>query len=482
MKTLIAIAVAALFVSAPTAAQTQAPDALRAAAQQAVAANPEVQALWHAFRSAEFDQDAARAGYLPRVDVSAGVGRDTRRRPGEPTTTVHRRGAEVALVQMLYDGFFTRSEVERFGHARLTRYFELLSGAEDVAFEAVRAYADVLRYRELVELAKHNYVEHKLIHEQIAERVRAGVGRGVDLEQATGRLALSESNLLTEISNLHDVGARYLRVVGERADDALPPLPRGLFDAELPDDVRRALETALADNPLIKAALANVRAAESLIETRRSPFHPRVDFRARQSLDHNAVDIDGRSRDGVVEVVMTYNLYRGGADQARLRGAAEDLNRSRDLREKACRDVRQSLAIAWNNVQRLDEQLVYLDQHQLSTEKSRQAYRQQFDIGQRTLLDLLDTENEYFEARRAYVNAIYDQYAARARSLAAMGRLLGGLGVARAELPSVAELAGDDSAYAVDPASICPPDAPEMLLVDKEALLVETLRTHGGRR
>ena len=73
---------------------------------------------------------------------------------------------------------------------------------------------------------------------------------------------------------------------------------------------------------------------------------------------------------------------------------------------------------------RLTEQLGYLDQHRLSTEKAREAYRQQFDIGQRTLLDLLDTQNEYFEAGRAYTNAYYNQFVAQARTLSSMGKLV----------------------------------------------------------
>ncbi len=79
---------------------------------------------------------------------------------------------------MLYDGWFTPNEVERLGHARVTRYYELLETMEETTLEVVRAYSDVLRYRQLVELAKANYVEHKLLHDQISERVKAGVSRG----------------------------------------------------------------------------------------------------------------------------------------------------------------------------------------------------------------------------------------------------------------------------------------------------------------
>jgi hypothetical protein len=170
----------------------------------------------------------------------------------------------------------------------------------------------------------------------------------------------------------------------------------------------------------------------------------------------------------------------GGSDDARMRQAAEGLNQAKDLREKACRDLRQTLSIAYNDSQRLKEQLGYLDQHQLSIAKAREAYRRQFDIGQRTLLDLLDTENEYFQARRAYVNAVYDQRIAEARTLAGIGRLMPALEVAREDLPSGAALGQDRTG--IDPQSVCPPDAPVPLQVDKEAVFAEAMRQAGSSR
>lgn len=177
---------------------------------------------------------------------------------------------------------------------------------------------------------------------------------------------------------------------------------------------------------------------------------------------------------------MNFNLYRGGGDQARLRQAAETLNAAHDTRERVCRDLRQAVSISYNDNRVLEEQLKYLEQHQLSSARAREAYRQQFDIGQRTLLDLLDGENEYFDARRAYANAYYNRLIAQAGTLARTGTLLETLGVARESLPSVSELAGEET-Y-IDGESVCPPVAPEALRVDKEALFAEAKRAMGDRR
>jgi adhesin transport system outer membrane protein len=323
----------------------------------------------------------------------------------------------------------------------------------------------------LINEAKQNYVEHKILADQINERATAGVGRRVDTEQAVGRLALAESNLLTEVSNLHDVSARYQRIMGAVPAATLPPLRDGLRLQGLPATVQEAMQKGLPNSPTINAAYENVRATRSEIETRQAGYWPRVDFRIRQSWGSNTNNVSGSSRDTVAEVVLNYNLYRGGADKAREQQAVENNFQARELQEIACRNVRQTLAIAYNDTVRLNEQLKYLDQHRLSTEVARDAYRQQFDIGQRTLLDLLDTQNEYFEASRAYINAQYNEFVAQARTLAAMGSLTAALGVARPDQPTLEQVGQDRGA--LPPEELCPFESPALFEIDKAKAVAE---------
>ncbi|MEW6119488.1 MAG: TolC family outer membrane protein [Pseudomonadota bacterium] len=440
-----------------------APVTLQDAVRQAVATNPEVQARWHDFTASREEQAVARGGFYPRVDLSAGVGRENLDEPTTPETSFTRRGATLSLNQMLYDGFATREEVTRLAYAKLTRYYELLDATETTALEAARAYLDVLRYRELSRLAQENFAQHDQYFRQIQQRVQAGVGRRVDLEQAGGRLALAQSNLLTEASNLHDVSARYLRIVGE-----LPPgemIAPALLEQGIPPGVEEALKLAYQGSPAFNAALENVRAAQAQARGRKSNFHPRVDLRASKDIGYNMNGVEGKRDDEIIELVLNYNLFRGGSDSALVRQYNERLEQAKDLRDKACRDIRQTVSIAWKDIRNLQRQLGYLDQHQLATAKAREAYRKQFDIGQRTLLDLLDTENEYFQSRRAYTNAQYDHAIAHARTQAGMGKLLPALGVVRDGLPTPQELGQDR--FEVDPASQCPAAAPEIAVADE---------------
>ena len=442
------------------------PEPLVQAARKAVVSNPEVQARWNGFKAAASERDVARGGFFPQIDLTASTGRENRDSPSVGNVGSYNfNAAQLSLNQMLFDGFFTANEARRLGYAKLTRYYELSEISEATALAAVQAYADVVRYRELVDVATQNYVEHKQTTAQVEERANAGVGRRVDVEQANGRLALAESNLLVELTNLHDVSARYLRVVGEKPPATLPAFPDAFKLGTMPASTDVLMRDGLQGSPTLNAALENVRASNQAIKSRKAAYLPRLDLRAYASNDTNSGGIPGDTRVNGVQLVLNYNLFRGGADMARERQAVSQKEQARDLQEKACRDVRQTLSIAYSDVRSLNEQQKYMDQHRLSTEKSREAYRQQFDIGQRTLLDLLDSQNEYFEATRSYINAHYNQVAAQARTLSGMGQLVAALGVNREDVPS-AQDAGQDR-NSIDPADLCPLEESTVDTLDK---------------
>lgn len=452
------------------AAFAQSNDALKAAAQKAVSSNPDVTARFNAYRAAADAIDVSRGGFYPRVDLNASVGRDRdsidSRTP--ESRSISRSGASLTLTQLLWDGLATRRDVSRLGHERLARYFEVLDITEQTALEAARAYYDVLRYRRLVALAEDNFVQHRSAFNQINSRVRAGVGRGVDLEQAAARLALAESNLSTEVSNLHDVSARYQRVVGEVPPASLP-LPAPLNRA-LPSTANDAAAEAIRRSPAVSASIESLRSARSLVSIRESAYQPKVEARVRGGAGRNFDGVQDQRRDSTAEIVLNWNLFNGGSDQARVRQQVQLLGQAEDLRDKACRDVRQTVSIAYNDTRKLVDQLTYLDRNTIAIEKARDAYRQQFDIGQRSLLDLLNAENELYTARRSYANAEYDLGIAYVRTQASMNQLSAQLGLVRdAAAP---EAPDDASGWAADgDAPVrCPADAVQSPPIDFEGL------------
>ena len=150
---------------------------------------------------------------------------------------------------------------------------------------------------------------------------------------------------------------------------------------------------------------------------------------------------------------------------ARERKAIEEKYSAYDVREKVCRDLRQNVLMAFNEQSRLNEQIKYLGQHQESSDKAREAFRRQFYLGQRSLLDVLDTENEYYTARRNLLNGEQDMLIAHAKYHFATGNLLNLLQLKRLDI----EPPTPDTTPEEQLALTCPPDVSEPLISDKEA-------------
>lgn len=403
---------------APAASPTTLPQAV----ERAVLQNPEVKLRFHNLEAAQYERAAAKGGWFPRVDLEVSGGPKQSLTPSLASTLDYNSNrTQLQLSQTLFDGFATSSEIRRLGHAHQAAYFDLMAVSNQTALEVSRAYVDVVRFRELVDLASANFTTHQEVHDRINQKVTAGVGRRVDLEQAAGRMALAESNWITEVSNLHDVSSRYQRLVG---DTPAPSLARmEPMDSYLPKSAD-FLMRATKQNPEFLSTVATIRAFRADLDLRKSAMYPSLELRARQSLENNLGGVSGEFRDTSLELVLNYNLFRGGADRNRAKQYVAKLGGAYDLRDKACRDIWQTGQIAYNDSVRLVSQIKLLSQHELSTAKARQAYQQQFDIGQRSLLDLLDTENELYQARRALANAEYDLALAKVRVLAVSGVLL----------------------------------------------------------
>ena len=271
------------------------------------------------------------------------------------------------------------------------------------------------------------------------------------------------------MTNLHDVRTRFQRVVGSLPADSLemPTIPASM----IPDLRSAALNLAYEQSPEIDAAIENLRAARAALNATNAPMMPRVDLRYRNEIEHDTDGLDGKFEEEAVEVGLSYNLCRGGADSARKREYYNLYNAAIEERKQACLNVRQNTMIAFNDIKALEQQVLFLDRNRISQDKTRRAYLDQFDLGQRTLLDLLDSQNEYFDTQRAYTSAEADLRIAQAATLSNMGLLLSAMSVDGLNSDQIAELElnfarGDDE----NGRALCPPEPPAPVTLDKEAL------------
>jgi len=410
---------------------------LQEAVDATVKTNPDVLAAVHERQAVSKEIDQARAGYFPTLDLQVGTGWEMTDNPstrasGKGEVHLNRDEARLDARQMLFDGMETKNEVERQEARTNSRAFSVFSSAENTGLDAVDAYLNVLRRQNLVELAQTNLEAHQRTHDQIMLRSERGVGRGADMDQSLGRLALAEANLMSEQSNLRDAETSYIRVVGMEPESlSQPDSPISL----IPQTRDEAIATAVDNHPTLRLASFDVDSAQAQHATAKAPFYPDLHLEVGTRADHDIDGQEGKDKDLYAMLRLRYNLVNGGRDTARREETAFLINQAAEIRNNTHRQVEESVRLSWNAWETVKRQMSFRRQHVESSEKSRDAYQQQFSLGQRTLLDLLDSENEVFRARTALVNTQYDEMFAMYRIMNSMGMLLQGLNV---ELPEAA--------------------------------------------
>jgi outer membrane protein, adhesin transport system len=403
----------------------------------ALATNPEIGVVREDRRAVDQELRQARALRMPQVDVRAAAGPEftnsptTRGRASRPAggssgTTLMRLESQLTLQQMLFDGFSTQSEIDRQTARVDSAAYRVQEAAEFIALNSVEAHLDVLRNEQLVELAADNIASHERILGQVSELERLGRIGIADVRQGESRFANSRQVLAVAEGNLLDARARYQAVVGQEASALLRPAPPV---HELPASSQAAAMLASVHSPTVFIAASDVDVAQAEITGSRAGFYPRFDIEAGVGANENIDGVRGSNVGASALLVMRLNLFRGGADIAREREAFARFNEARQELARARRNAEEEARLSYNALTTARARTAALRDQVEAQRLTRDAYLSQFEVAQRTLLDVLDAENEYFITRSALVTAELTQEFAVYRVLAVAGRMLEALAI-----------------------------------------------------
>ena len=427
-------AAAALMVSG-----TDAPArSIRETIQAALDGSPDVGVVKANSHAVDQELRQARAGYYPSLDARAAIGPEHTRFSGDrrraslgddngSSDSLLRKEAQLTLSQMLFDGFATRSEVERQTARASSAAYRVGEAAEFIGLDAAEAHLEVLRYQEIVRLGDANLAELERHLAQVRDLERAGRADSADIEQTVARIAQARATIAASRGSLADARATYEQIVGEppaalTADT--PPV------AALPLDASAAATDAAASNPSVLIAAADVDVAEAELRAARASYLPRLDAELSASAADDAGGIQGEDVGASALLVLRYNLFRGGADIAREREAFHRANQSRAELDRTRRHAAEEARLSYNALETARARAAALREEAEAQRRTRDAYAGQFELGLRDLLDVLDAENQLFNARVALTTAASTELFAVYRSLAVAGALLDAVEVA----------------------------------------------------
>lgn len=419
------------------------------AVRAALKTNPDIGAVVENRRAVNHELSQARSGFLPTVDFNSSTGKEyannstTRARQldgnDSRTTSLQTTSFGLTIRQLLFDGFDTLSQVERQEGRVRSAARRVRETSEFIGQDAVEGYLESLRQRELITINEENVRAHEIFLELVRARVAGGAAGKAEEEQAQQRLAAARDAVTQADGLRRDADARYRRIVGE--EPLVMNRPNVPVDA-LPSTVDQAIDLAIQFNPTIRVSRSDVQIAEAEMKQTNSSYWPQLSFEVNANSNRNSGGTRGQDTTVSALLVMNYNLYRGGSDIARRSEFVARLAEARQRLAQSQRATDENTRVAWNALINARERLTQLEAIVKANANIRDSFKKEFDVGRRDLLDLLNAENDYFQAKGNLVSNQFVEMLGVYRILSSTGLLLAALDVEQSRESFVSDSEG----------------------------------------
>lgn len=404
---------------------------LREAVSIALDSNPQIgQAIMNR-EAIEFELRQARGLYLPRLDAEGSYGvrrlsNTDRRITGTYDKALNPAEAGLVATQKLFDGFGREAEVERQASRVDGASFRVLERSEYIALAIAREYIEVLLQQRILALTNENLAFHRRIFGDIDAGVRSGTLTDADKFQASERLTAALAKTKQAEEDLATAKIRFYTLVGQQIGVATalpaiaPSLPRSLADA---------IGKARTRNPQIAMAGADVDAGEAQVKAARSRYYPELSLEGRARTGNDIDGNDGNTNDLQARAILRWNLFDGGIKSA---NEQEQIRRASELRlrlHQTHREVEEVIRVSWERRTRQADLSGVLSRQTTEAARVVTAYQDQFRVGRRSLLDVLDAQNSRFNSAVLTETARHASILAEYRLSAATGSLVATLGL-----------------------------------------------------
>ncbi|MER8437781.1 TolC family protein [Mesorhizobium sp. M1312] len=399
---------------------------LKEAMAVAVESNPEIGQAVENREAIEFELRQAKGLYLPSIDLEASAGarrldNSSRRALSIEEDGLYPAEAGVVISQTLYDSGARRAELNHQASRVDGASFRVLERSEFIGLSVVQDYLEYMLQASIVSEAKKNLGFHQGILGDIRQGIAGGALNDADGQQAQERLLAAKARLQEASEELEQAKIRFFKTVGKPLTNATRP---GSVGGALPRSLDEALGLARENNPRVHMANSDIDAAASLVDAARAKFGPAIVAEGRARAGYDVDGDDGDASDLQARLVLRWNLYRGGIDKA---NEQEQIRRTSEQRlglHQVLREIEEAVRTSWDRRFRQADLAKTLRLQASESAKLVVSYREQFKVGQRSLLDVLDAQNTRFNTATLADTASYASLFAEYRLLAATGQLL----------------------------------------------------------
>jgi adhesin transport system outer membrane protein len=402
-------------------------ETLQTTVEEVLSTNPTVLERLKNYNAVKEDITSAEAGYYPKLDLSIGVGyEDTKKddRPGLPDEDFDYDVYQNSLTytQNIFKGFETKYRVLEQKHITTSAAYSYIEKVNSTAFDMVSAYLEVMKNNELLQTAKENVDINKEIFVKVNKLYESGLTTLSEVNKIESSLALAKSNYVVQENTILDVSYNLQKVLGRFLDPKNMTKPE--FNSTLPKSLEEATQFAIKNNPSLLVSDYNIKLAQATYQEKKSPYYPSIDIEISQSNSKDVSAIEGKDDKFKAMLYIRYNLFNGFADSAALQKSISKVHQEIQTKNNLRRQVIQGLNLSWASNDKLTEQLKHLEDYKSYSLKTLTLYAKEYDLGRRSLLDLLSAQNDFIGAKAQIINTKYRILFAKYRIVDAMGTLV----------------------------------------------------------
>lgn len=456
-RTATSLLAAAALIAIPCAAEAQRLE-LKTAVETAMETNPEINQAVENKTAIEFEREQAQGLFLPKVSVEGSVGvrrleNATRRNLGIANDELYPMEGGVRLEQILFDGGVRRNEVKRQASRTDGAAFRVEERSQFVALQVTRNYLDYLLQQRIVAASEDNIDFHSKLVTDLREGVAKGSLSIADQQQAEERQQAARSRLTEANLDLVNTSASFRTLTGlDLVDGAtLPPS----LATSIPGTLEEALAVARERNPRVREATADLDAAHAMVRKAKSEQMPTLSLEGNARIGDDIDGFRGETNDLRAGLVLRWDVFNGGVKRSKVQ---EMYRREREARfrlDQMAREAEEDVRVAWNTWDAQGRLVKELEAQSTVSDELLRSYRAQFNVGRRSLLDVLDAQNTRYNVQVRTETAKFAQFYAEFKLLAALNGLLAAMDVA----PPKAAAATARERFKVAPAPEMNPEA-----------------------
>ncbi len=417
---------AVFYLSTATASESMPHDSipLNDILKDIIETNPDIIAAKANYRSVLEELSIAKSGYFPKIGAEASIGPevtdgiDTNDQSEEYIAS----RALIYLRQNIFKGGETKAFVEETDARILSAAYEVITVANQVFLDAVEAYINVLKTQELLAYSRQNVMTQERILNQVKERSTAGFTRVSDLTNSRARLSLARGNLISAQQELNHAVVRFHRQFGRILQPEQFVMPEPAF--KFPETVEETTDFAFRNHPALEVARFNIHARKSAYERTKGAYWPSLDLELKAQYDNDTDGDNGDNTQVAAYLKLSYLFYDGGIRKGEKGQKYHSLLEEYQIAYTERRNVNQAVQLAWNINQAEQVKKGFLNDHLKLSAETLAAFKDEYHLGRRTLLDLLNMENEYNDAKIANAESQYNQLTAYYRISEATGMMI----------------------------------------------------------